>query len=349
MKSNKYLIVFDSNVLNIQYDKKADFTRFYFNSTFHNVIDKIEELDIYHNVSVAIPVVVWEEMKQQKIDAYHQKLEQVKRSFAKFSFPFYELMDRGGEEVPYGIYLTQEIEKYKNELSKRQVSILTLALPTEKKFMSIVDRAFKRKPPFGGKDTNSDKGFKDVLLWESILEYKSQNKDNEILFYTKDKIFNRELLHEFKELFNGSQIKFYQDNDEDTLLGDLEILAKALDKYSIQSPKYTEQPIVQWLFSDNFKKQFLLHLDVFNIINEFTSFHDMKILDIYDVTFRDSKFEGEKLFTIYMNAEVIFEINGSLPISNDYQLVVDGETFQNHMFSITDVYIEENEDIEDSV
>lgn len=39
------------------YEKKADFTTFSFNSTFENVIDMINQLDIYNQVTVAIPSV----------------------------------------------------------------------------------------------------------------------------------------------------------------------------------------------------------------------------------------------------------------------------------------------------
>lgn len=48
MKSNKHLIINDTNILNVQYNKKADFTKFNFNS----VLDKIEAtLKVFFDVN----------------------------------------------------------------------------------------------------------------------------------------------------------------------------------------------------------------------------------------------------------------------------------------------------------
>lgn len=47
-----YCLIFDTNALFQAYEKKADFTTFSFNSTFENVIDMINQLDIYNQVSL---------------------------------------------------------------------------------------------------------------------------------------------------------------------------------------------------------------------------------------------------------------------------------------------------------
>ena len=43
------------------YEKKADFTSFSFNATYKNIIDMINQLDIYNQVVLGIPLVVWSE------------------------------------------------------------------------------------------------------------------------------------------------------------------------------------------------------------------------------------------------------------------------------------------------
>ena len=58
MKSSNetiYYLIFDTNALFQAYEKKADFTTFSFNATYENVIDMINKLDIYNQVTVAIP------------------------------------------------------------------------------------------------------------------------------------------------------------------------------------------------------------------------------------------------------------------------------------------------------
>lgn len=149
MGNSRYLIVFDTNILYVEYKKRADFMTFYFDSTFKNIIDKIEELDVYEHIEVAIPNVVWEEMKEQKIRAYYDRLQEVNDKVIKFKFPFHEFVC-GNNIIKYESYIEDEIVKYKEKLNKRQVKIKELDLPTKNRFESIINRAFKKKPPFEG-------------------------------------------------------------------------------------------------------------------------------------------------------------------------------------------------------
>ncbi|MBQ9735191.1 MAG: DUF4935 domain-containing protein [Clostridia bacterium] len=54
-------------------------------------------------------------------------------------------------------------------------------------FETIIDRANKKEPPFSREKEASDKGFKDCLLWLSLLEYFKDNGEEEIVFLTDDK------------------------------------------------------------------------------------------------------------------------------------------------------------------
>lgn len=51
---------------------------------------------------------------------------------------------------------------------------------------TVIDRANKRIPPFSSAKDASDKGFKDCLLWISLLEYFKSNGDSEVVFVTDD-------------------------------------------------------------------------------------------------------------------------------------------------------------------
>lgn len=56
----------------------------------------------------------------------------------------------------------------------------------EKTLSAVIDRANMRIPPFSSARDASDKGFKDCLLWISLLEYFKINGENEIVFVTDD-------------------------------------------------------------------------------------------------------------------------------------------------------------------
>lgn len=217
MDSNRYLLVFDTNVLYVKYENIPNFSDFSFSGTFNSFLDEIEELDIYDTVSVSIPDIVWLESKQQNIEAYNKKIEEVQNAHRKTCLPFHKLII--DETKNYEDYLDLQIENYKEGLRQRQVKVESLKLPSRDRYGSIIKRALEKRPPFEGKDKKSDKGFKDTLLWESIIEYKKQNRTAKIILYTNDAIFNNELQMEFKNLFDDEILIFGSKNEN--LLHDL--------------------------------------------------------------------------------------------------------------------------------
>lgn len=95
----------------------------------------------------------------------------------------------------------------------------------EKTFVEVIDRANKRIPPFSSAKDASDKGFKDCLLWLSLLEYFKVSKEQEIVFATDDRAFrdNASILTE--EFFNATSKKitivpnsFYAEKDKPKLV-----------------------------------------------------------------------------------------------------------------------------------
>lgn len=78
-------------------------------------------------------------------------------------------------------------------------------------FQLILERANTKEPPFSKNKDASDKGFKDCLLWISLLEYFKENGENQVVFLTDDKSAFRNhidfLTDEFKD-FTGKGIEF---------------------------------------------------------------------------------------------------------------------------------------------
>lgn len=59
----------------------------------------------------------------------------------------------------------------------------------EEMFEEVLRRAFNKIAPFSSADNASDKGFKDALIWLSIVEYFKENGEDEIVFVTDDNGF----------------------------------------------------------------------------------------------------------------------------------------------------------------
>lgn len=76
-------------------------------------------------------------------------------------------------------------------------------LETSELFSEVLDRAFKKLPPFLNMGNASDKGFKDSLIWLSMLSYFKENGEDTVLFVSSDNGFksNADMLcKEFKEV-----------------------------------------------------------------------------------------------------------------------------------------------------
>lgn len=82
----------------------------------------------------------------------------------------------------------------------------------EKTFNAVLERANKKAPPFI--QGSSDKGFKDALLWESLLEYFKESTVEEVVFLSDDGGFikNTEVLCEEFESITGKRITIYQNS-----------------------------------------------------------------------------------------------------------------------------------------
>ena len=97
-------------------------------------------------------------------------------------------------------------------------------------FKKIMDRIFKKIPPFNKADNASDKGFKDTMLWLSILDYFKSNGNKNIIFATDDKAFknNEEALcREFNE-FTSKNIEIKENSFFETTIKQEEEIVEPL-------------------------------------------------------------------------------------------------------------------------
>lgn len=250
-----YCLIFDTNALFQAYERKADFTAFSFNATFENVIDMINKLDIYNQVTIAIPSVVWNEMEKQIIEKHDELLKNYKNTISKKLFPEYSICENS--EINYPEYIKNKIEEYKKEISKGVNEVIEIPIASNNRFESIVNRAFSKLPPFEGKDKKSDKGFKDALLWESVLEFALKHRNSKLIYYSKDNAFGEFLLKEFADNISNSSL-FICKNESEVKV-QLEAWAKEIDKYSYQPiEEFDEnQEILDWLKSGDFLAQII--------------------------------------------------------------------------------------------
>lgn len=338
----KYYFVFDTNVLFQAYEKKADFTTFCFNATYENVIDMINQLDIYNQVILAIPSVVWSEMEKHIIEKHDELLLSYRTTVTKKIFPEYSI--RENSEIDYPAYIKAKITTYKTELSNVLNKVIELPIASSSRFDSIVNRAFNKLPPFEGKDKKSDKGFKDALLWESILEFASNHSNSKIIYYSKDNAFGEFLLREFVESECNSSLFICKNENE--VKKQLEIWAKEIDKYSYQPiQNYDEnKEIREWMNSNDFLVQ-IIDRD-FGLVEKgrLISSTIAHLISIDNIECLDTN-EISKEHYVEVVLQIEYHLKDGGKTSETINAGVQVEEIEDTIFSIEDAYrIDDNEE-----
>lgn len=191
----KTYLIFDSNALRVG-EKQMEYGHFAIHNRLTDLINKIEKNDLSDNYEIMIPKIVIEELKKQQMETFKASYNELKNLYKKME-KLYFLNLNEITEMNYSKTIEKLISQF---LSNNNINILDIC--KESKFSNIVNRALEKKAPFRGTSGNSDKGFKDALIWESLLEFGESNKANYI-YITKDKDFlkrQNELRMEFSEV-----------------------------------------------------------------------------------------------------------------------------------------------------
>ena len=338
-----YCLIFDTNALFQAYERKADFTAFSFNATFENVIDMINKLDIYNQVTIAIPSVVWNEMEKQIIEKHDELLKNYKNTISKKLFPEYSICENS--EINYPEYIKNKIEEYKKEISKGVNEVIEIPIASNNRFESIVNRAFSKLPPFEGKDKKSDKGFKDALLWESVLEFALKHPKSKIIYYSKDNAFGNFLLKEFTESVADSLLFICKNEDE--VKTQLEMWAKEIDKYSYQPIEDFDEnkEIVEWLNSEDFITQIMSRgfglVENGRLISSTTA----HLIDIDNIECMTSN-EDSKEYYIEGVLQVIYELRDGGKTSETINVGIEVTILDDSIYFIECAYRIDDEDDE---
>ncbi len=331
----EYFVIFDTNVLYHAYDKKADFSSFSFNSTFENIIGFVNQLDIYEHVVMLIPTVVWMEMERQIIEAHRLKLKEFREKTAKQCFPEIIVEDKG--DINYAEYIHSIIEEYCGSLSSDINKVVELQVASEVRYQSIVRRAFAKRPPFEGKDKKSDKGFKDALLWESILEFMAGHDSAKIIFYSKDNIFGNELESEFSDIFPNAELTIC--TTEEAIRQCLDRWAKEIDIYAynpIESDS-EDDDLINWFQSSDFEDQAIAHSDGLIEKSRLIDSSSVKLLSVESIEISDQTDDYTE-YSVEATIELTYLLKNQSQFKENVNVTVMVSYYFGEKFSVEDIY-----------
>ncbi|WP_139682576.1 PIN domain-containing protein [thiotrophic endosymbiont of Bathymodiolus puteoserpentis (Logatchev)] len=136
---------------------------------------RVELERFLQDADIVIPETVIQEIKRQK----KQKLASNKDKF--LSNPFHKLLAVNEDDTK-----DFSIEDYIQQLAEDEtIPFEVIDLKNNDVLPQIKELALNKKPPFEGKD-NTDKGFKDALIYFSVLEYLQEIPNKNIFVCVKD-------------------------------------------------------------------------------------------------------------------------------------------------------------------
>jgi hypothetical protein len=168
--ADKKAFVFDTNFI-IQ------------NKELDEALDKLKEQFTVYITQVSIDERIAQQCREVQKD--FDAIEQCKEKYA-----FYVTID-------YKKTFEEECEFYQKGMQAKYEGYFDdKIIPLGKNggiLSTVIDRANKRTPPFSSAKDASDKGFKDCLLWLSILEFFKENGEDEVVFVSDDSGFKNNI------------------------------------------------------------------------------------------------------------------------------------------------------------
>jgi hypothetical protein len=199
----KTLIVFDTNSLRSTEAGEVAYSFFAFGRPYQVIEEYILEKDLNEDIHIAIPTWAIEELKDQKHRQYKTDIIEFQKLAKRLSgMPHIPEIKLPEEEFDCTTYIKEKAEEY---LATKQIKLLEikeeLASTVLQSMMIRVMKDQNKKQPFAHSGKYKDAGFKDNIVWESLMHFDGVTDFDKVIFITKDTDYTN-CQFEFKTKWN---------------------------------------------------------------------------------------------------------------------------------------------------
>mgnify|MGYP000845676608 CR=1 FL=1 len=188
----KTLIVFDTNSLHSTEAGEVAYSFFAFGRPFQVIENFIHENKLSEDIHIAIPTWAIEELKDQKQRQYKEDIEKFRKLVTRLTgMPHIQEIEIPDANYDISNYIQQKADEF---LGSKRIKLMgipeALANTVLQNMMQRVMKEERSKHPFvhakKGTKTYKDAGFKDNLIWESLLHFPELEKYDKVIFLTGD-------------------------------------------------------------------------------------------------------------------------------------------------------------------
>lgn len=244
----------DTNILE-RIDKSDLYTCKSVLDTTDIYIDYIEDLPKTKSqceLTYYMPEIVQEELLEQRKSAFNESYDNFVKKYDGLSFALNgEIPKSNIDEL-----LQSEREKYSDKFKLIKLKY------TSELFEKMVNDALKKNAPFDKRleGKKADAGFKDALIWQTIIHSKEIDDCDEFYFFTADLVFKdgeEELVKEFNKHHNKTKINIINIKCEGSQRQ--EVLNTLISKYNLYKTDviklYNKEIIIQFIRKMKYKNE----------------------------------------------------------------------------------------------
>lgn len=184
----KTLVVFDTNSLRSTEAGEVAYSFFAFGRPFQVIEEFILEKNLNEDIHIAIPTWAIEELKDQKHRQYKTDIVEFQKLAKRLSgMPHIPEIALPEVEFDCTTFIEEKADEY---LATKEIKLLEikeeLANTVLQSMMKRVMKDQNKKQPFAHSGKYKDAGFKDNIVWESLMHFDGVTDFDKVIFLTKD-------------------------------------------------------------------------------------------------------------------------------------------------------------------
>lgn len=184
----KTLVVFDTNSLRSTEAGEVAYSFFVFGRPFQVIEEFVIEKNLNEDIHIAIPTWAIEELKDQKLRQYKTDIVEFQKLAKRLSgMPHIPEIALPEVEFDCITFIKEKADEY---LATKEIKLLEikeeLANIVLQSMMKRVMKDQNKKQPFAHSGKYKDAGFKDNIVWESLMHFDGVTDFDKVIFLTKD-------------------------------------------------------------------------------------------------------------------------------------------------------------------
>lgn len=200
--NTKTLIIFDTNMLRNTEAGEVAYSSFVFGKAYDLIDQFVKENKLEQDVTLAVSTMVITELKHQKQRQYNKDIQQLKDIAKRLSgLPH---ISEGAISIPdenfdCAAYIEQQAQHY---IQTNHIHTLEYrdehASSMLKNMLAKVVGHEPGKSPFARSGKFNDAGFKDSVIWETLMHYEKIPGYDKVIFLSKDGDYQENCIDDFK-------------------------------------------------------------------------------------------------------------------------------------------------------